>query len=302
MNSQANLANNTNNNLQPSPNGSKPQQGSETRTSILPSVLPSGIGFFGSPYKPADAMMTPPQIGVQVGDSMGDVINAVKGVGFYSDQIGFGAPSTGLTQGMPLQPLGVNYFMKTGMTCSNGAEMWRYINGIPQGNALGGKIQSVMAEMGLPPLKGLAPGMIEDAENALNPEPLLNALFGSGYPQCKQVTMPVGDGYGNIADPTTNEQWIDDPTSAVQNPNGTGYVQTKWVQDTDSQGNPINLTRDNWAAAPKTYNFNGTPTSSTQKKKQQIEQFENMLTKPSTIIIAGVLCLIGFGMTKYRSS
>ena len=84
---------------------SVPQQGNENRTSIIPTVVPSGIGFFGSPYSPADAMLTPGQIGVQVGDSMGSVIGAVKGVGFYTDQIGFGAPSTGLTEGMPLQPL-----------------------------------------------------------------------------------------------------------------------------------------------------------------------------------------------------
>ena len=187
------LTNTANNAVVPPKNNSAPQQGSEKRTSILPSMVPSGIGFFGSPYKPADAMMTPPQIGVNVGDSMTDVINAVKGVGFYADQIGFGAPSTGLTQGMPLQPLGVNYYIKTGMKCSNGADMWQYMNGIPQGNALGDKIQTVMAEMGLPPLKGLAPGMIEDAEHALNPFPLMNSLFGSGYPQCKQVTLPVGD-------------------------------------------------------------------------------------------------------------
>ena len=121
-NSTSNLINSANNAATPTPNQSKPQQGSETRTSILPSMVPSGIGFFGSPYKPADAMLAPPQIGVEVGDSMDSVINAVKGVGFYADQIGFGAPSTGLTQGMPLQPLGVNYFMKTGLTCSNGAD------------------------------------------------------------------------------------------------------------------------------------------------------------------------------------
>lgn len=280
-----NITNTANNAVVPGPNESKPQQGSEKRSSILPSMIPSGIGFFGSPYKPADAMMTPPQIGVEVGNSMDSVINAVKGVGFYSDQIGFGAPSTGLTQGMPLQPLGVNYFMKTGLTCSNGAEMWQYIQGITQGDALGENIKDVMAEMGLPPLKGLAPGMIEDAENALNPSPLLNALFGSGYPQCKQITMPVGDGYGRIADPTTNEDWIGDTTGIQQT--GNGYVQTRWVQDTDRQGNPVNLTRDQWAAAPKTYNPDGTPITT-----QVQEAFQNIMTKPTTVITVGVLCLL----------
>ncbi len=284
-----NITNTVNNAVVPAFNELKPQQGSETRTSILTSMIPSGIQFFGSPYKPADAMKTPPQIGVSVGDSMGDVINAVKGVGFYSDQIGFGAPSTGLTQGMPLAPLGVNYFMKTGLTCSNGAEMWQYVQGITQGNALGQEVANVMSEMGLPPLKGLAPGMLEDAENALNPAPLLNALFGSGYPQCKQITQPVGDSYGNIADPTTGESWIADPQTAVQS--GNGWVQTRWVQDTDSSGNPINLARDKWVAAPKTYNSDGTPI-------QQQESFQGFITHPASIAVIGVLCLVAFGTFK----
>ena len=291
-NSLSNLTNAANNSVVPAPNQSKPQQGSEKRTSILPSMVPSGIGFFGSPYKPADAMMTPPQIGVEVGDSMGDVINAVKGVGFYADQIGFGAPSTGLTQGMPLQPLGVNYFMKTGLSCSNGADMWQYMQGITQGDALGEKLKMVMAEMGLPPLKGLAPGMVEDAENALNPSPLINALFGSGYPQCKQVTMPVGDAYGRIADPDTGEEWISNPDTAVNN--GDGYVQTYWVQDKDRQGNPVNLTRDQWIAAPKTYNPDGTPAQT-----QTQEAFQNFMTRPATVITVGVLCLLALGFVKH---
>jgi hypothetical protein len=34
--------------------------------------------------------------GVEIGNSMDDVANAVKGVVFYSDRIGFGALSIGL--------------------------------------------------------------------------------------------------------------------------------------------------------------------------------------------------------------
>jgi hypothetical protein len=292
-NSTSNLTNAANNNMVPAPNGSKPQQGSEKRASILPNMIPEGIGFFGSPYKPADAMMTPPQIGVVVGDSMGDVINAVKGVGFYADQIGFGAPSTGLTQGMPLKPLGVNYFIKTGVSCSNGADMWQYMQGITQGDALGEKLKMVMEEMGLPPLKGLAPGMIEDAENALNPEPLMNAVFGSGYPQCKQVTLPVGDAYGRVMDSDTNEDWIGDSTGLQPAPDGNGYIQTRWVQDTDRLGNPVNLQRDQWVAAQKTFNPDGTPIQTPVK-----EAFQNIMTNPTTVITVGVLCLLAFAFVK----
>ena len=291
--STSNLTNSVNNAMAPGPNPTVPQQGSETRTSILPSMVPSGIGFFGSPYSPADAMLTPGQIGVTVGNSMGDVVNAVKGVGFYTDQIGFGAPSTGLTQGMPLKPLGVNYFMKTGMTCSNGAEMWHYMQGITQGDALGKKMAKVMDEMGLPPLKGLAPGMIEDAKNALDPAPLMNSLFGSGYPQCKQVTLPVGDAYNRIQDKDTGENWIGDRTGLRYD--GGVPVQTRWVQDTDRNGNPVNLSRDQWTAAPKTFQKDGTPVPASKK-----EAFQNLLSSPVTMITVGMLCLLAYGALKQK--
>jgi len=283
-----NLINSTNNNVRSGANPEAPQQGSEKRTSVLPSMLPSNLGFFGSPYSPADAMMTPPQIGVKVGDSIGDVVNAVKGVGFYTDQIGFGAPSTGLTNGMPLKPLGINYFLNTNVKCSNGANMYEYIQGIPEGNALGDKVKKAMEEMGLPPLKGLAPGMIEDAENALNPVPLINSLFGSGYPECEQVTLQVGDAYGRISDPDTGEPWISEKDSAFYD--GGIYKQTKWIQR-KVNGMPVNMTRDEWVATPKTYNPDGSPIT---------EGFTPFLEKPGTVIVIGLLCLTAFAIIRKK--
>jgi hypothetical protein len=266
------------------------QQGIENRQSILPTGLFSA-GDFGSSYSPASAMLTPPQLGVRVGDSMGDVVNAVKGVGFYVDQIGFGAPSTGLTNGMDLKPLGVNYFIKTGAQCSNGADMWNYMEGIPNGDALGSKSKNVMAEMGLPPLKGLGPGMIEDAKHALDPAPLMNSLFGSGYPECKQVTLKVGDAYNRIKDPDTGDSWISDPEKAYST--DSGYVQTRWVQNTNEKGQPVNLTREQWINAKKTHNRNGTP-------KIVRSAFVGHMTHPSTIMVIGVLCLIAYGTLRRR--
>lgn len=264
-----------------------PQQGNETRSTMLPSSQPSGIGFLGSSYSPVDSMKTPPQLGVTVGDSMGDVINAVKGVAFYTDTIGFGESSSGLTAGMPLAPLGINYFLNTGQKCSNGATMYNYFEGIPRGDALGTRIQGVMKDMGMPGLRGLAPGMIEDAKAALNPAPMMNALFGSGYPQCKQVTKQVGDMYGKIRDPSTGEPWIESPETAFSGDGGLMY-QTRWIQDTDAQGNPINLTKDQWAKQPKSFNPDGTPI----KRK---EGFDDFLNRPATAATIGILCLLMFG-------
>lgn len=263
------------------------KQGSESRQSILPTA---SVGAFGSSYSPADAMMSPAQLGVRVGNSMGDVVNAVKGVGFYIDQIGFGAPSTSLTNGMPLKPLGVNYFIKTGATCSNGAEMWHYMEGIPKGDALGKGVQKAMEDMGMPPLQGLAPGMIEDAKSALNPAPLMNAMFGSGYPQCKQVTRHVGDAYNRIQDPTTGDYWITDPDKVSFN--GSQYTQTHWVQDTYANGSPINMDREQWEQTEKTYNPDGTPKS--------VSGFADYISKPKHMIVIGVLCLMAYGMMRRR--
>jgi hypothetical protein len=268
-----------------------PSQGSETRTSILPSMTSLNMGFFGSPYNPADAMKTPNEIGVRVGNSMSDVVDAVKGVGFYTDQIGFGAPSTGLTRGMPLEPLGVNYFVKTGQQCSNGADMWEYIQGIPDGSALGENTKRAMEEMGLPPLKGLAPGMIEDVKRAFNPVPIMNSLFGSGYPQCvKSGKLPVGDAYGRYKDPNTQESWISDPDTVMMLEGKP--VQEKWIQEKNSKGVPINLTRDQWVSTKKGYNRDGTAITN--------ESFEGIITKPVTIISVGILCLIALGFIKKK--
>jgi len=255
-------------------------QGSEKRAEILPSV-PS-LGFSGSSYSPADSMLTPKQIGVEVGNSMSDVVAGVKGVGFYIDQIGFGAPSTGLTQGMDLRPLGINYFIDTGVECSNGAHAWYYMKGIPEGDALGKTVQKAMKEMGLPPLQGLAPGMLEDAKHALNPEPLLGALLGSGYPKCDEVEKQVGDYYGHIGN--EDGSWIADPDTAYYKSDGLQY-QKRWVQ-TGS------LSRDEWISTEKTQNPDGSDIPETF-----VNQFGNYIY-PSSIIVVGVLCLLAYGIVK----
>jgi len=246
---------------------------------VLSTFVPTGMGMFGSPYSPADALKAPPQIGVKAGDSMSDVVDAVAGVAYYIDQIGFGESSNPLTDNptMNLKPLGVNYFMETGTTCSNGAQMWEYMQGITEGNAFGDHMKDVMKEMGLPGLRGLAPGMIEDAERALNPEPLMKALFGSGYPRCKEVTMQVGDALGNIKGPD-GTPWIADPDSAFQQDDGL-YYQKRWVYDSD-------MSRDEWNRDKKTMDFDGKPLST--------EKFQGYITHPASMITVGVLCLLAY--------
>jgi hypothetical protein len=139
------------------------QQGNETRTSIIPTGFSRPISYPN--YNFADALKTPADLGVQVGDSFGDVLNAAKGIIYYTDMIGFGQSSNSLDADLNPQPLGINYFVDSGKTCSNGANMWQYMSNIPDGDALGGGVQRAMSQLGLPGLKGLAPGMVEDLEN-----------------------------------------------------------------------------------------------------------------------------------------
>jgi hypothetical protein len=260
--------------------------GNQTETSLLPSAAPSGLGFFGSPYSAADQLPMPKAIGVQDGDSLDSVINAVKGVAYYTDAIGFGESTNFMTAGMGLQPLGVNYFMSTGQTCSNGATMYQYFEGIPTGNALGAKVAKAFQEQNMG-LKGLVPGMMEDVQGALNPMPLLNAMLGSGYPQCKQQTAQVGDMRGRIADPDTGQPWIEDPETATR-ANDNRYYQTRWVLDTDDNGMGITLSKDEWTATPKTVNPDGTT-------KTEESFTPSMLTTASTAAVVTILLLIGYG-------
>lgn len=224
------------------------------------SILPTGQintntpGFTGPAYDFADELPLPGAVGVHRGNNMDDVIGAVKGAGYYVDMIGFGQSSTSLTNGMGgLRPLGVNYFIKTGLQCDNGADMWYYVNGVPTGDALGPKVKAGLASAGLPGLRGLAPGMMEDAKDALNPVPVMNAILGSGYPKCRKVTLPVGDTQGKTA-ASDGTPWIVGPIDR-----STGQpMQTQWVQDINAKGSPIFLTQSEFNAAAKNFCPDGT--------------------------------------------
>jgi hypothetical protein len=245
------------------------QMGNDSRPNVLPTKEASGPGFLGPDYNPADEMLPPAAIGVRRGGDLNDVLGAVKGVIYYGDMIGFGQPSSSFTSGMPgLTPLGVNYFVNSGLTCSNGATMWEYVETIPTGGALGSKVKDAMASMGLPQLRGMAPGMIEDTQSALNPFPVINAVVGSGYPQCSLVKKPIGNPDGQIYN--VDGVLLVDPEGLIQE--GGRYYQERWVQEKKNSGRkrpgesdssyaaraePIQLSYDAWDSAPKTHGDNG---------------------------------------------
>lgn len=174
--------------------------GNENRSSMLGTQDTSSQDSMPPEYSFADELPFPDQVGVRRGGSLNDVADAVAGIAFYADMIGFGSPSTRLTSGLPIKPypMGVNYFTKTPTKCSNGADMWVYINGMPKGDLFGKKVAEALRRLNLPNLQGLAPGILEDARDGLNPIPVANAVFGTGYAKCQQVELPVGDHFGRL--------------------------------------------------------------------------------------------------------
>jgi len=228
--------------------------GNETRTQIIPKERP--IDYSPPSYDYSGAIPSPASIGVRSGSGLDDVLNAARGMAYYTDVIGFGAASSGLTAGMGgLVPLGINYFMPTYQKCPNGAQMWSYVEGIPKGDALGKSVKRAFAEMGFPPLKGLAPGIIEDTKVALNPDPFIQAVMGDPYPDCEQVTLFVGDIYGRTVDPQDpKNEWI---TGDKQNVNGYSF-QTKWVQKRKGS-DLVFIDRSTAECVPKTLKADGSP-------------------------------------------
>ena len=246
------------------------EMGNDKRANVLPIKAASGPGFLGPNYNPVDEMLPPASIGVHRGGNLDDVIGAVKGVIYYGDMMGFGQSSSRFTEGMPgLVPLGVNYFINSGLNCSNGATMWEYVQTIPTGSALGEKVKAALAGVGLPALRGMAPGILEDAESALNPAPVINAVVGSGFPQCRLVKMMVGNSYGQITNVDGN--LLVDPNGLILGGDGR-YYQERWIQDRKvppvrrpgetaedqfMRGEPIQLDYDTWNNTEKLYDENG---------------------------------------------
>jgi len=218
-----------------------------------PPAVQDDYGFFGPDYSFADNILLPGQIGVRNESSISAIVDAVGGVNHYLDVIAFGGPT--FFDQHPPYPLGIRYFMNTQQRCSNGATASDYFDGVTKGDILGDHVAEALASTGLPGLKGLAPGMLENARDALDPRPIISAVEGSGYPVCQQVQCPVGDYNGNIQDvENATTPYIIDPVQYV----GGIPTQTRWVQALDSTGWPITVSKDEFAATPKCYNATGT--------------------------------------------
>ena len=256
--------------------------GTEDRGQILPSVQPEDTGYMQPHYDVGGNVDTPVDIKVTGrGGSVKDVINSMKGVAYYVDVIGFGKTSKPVNDflgPMPHHPLGLAYFHKTGLICDNGADMWAYFNGIPQGNIFGKKITKKLESLGLPSLQGLAPGILEDAGAALDPRPMAQAVMGGAYPKCVQVTAPVGDTHGNTRDYYNGDEWIQGDVGYYQGV----PIQTRWVQAKNAKKNPIYISKEEWDKTPKVFNRDGTPVKT--------EGFQDSGQKASLLLAVVFLC------------
>jgi hypothetical protein len=186
--------------------------------------------IMGPSFSYADELATPSEMGIGRDGSFNGIMRAASGVNYYVDSIGFGQ-ATGLAKlnGMDQKPLGIKYFLKTGQICSNGADMYEYIDTVPKG--LPGRVgNEIKKTMGVD-FRGLAPGIIEDSASALNPLPLFKSVIGSGYARCKKERLPVGDTNNSVKSRHVvdgkQQTWIKDPVEMV---NGVPH-QTRWVFD-----------------------------------------------------------------------
>jgi hypothetical protein len=202
----------------------------------------------GPKYDYTDELAPPSSIGVRNSGSPGAITDAMAGASYYIDAIGFGQTSRttrNLNRNLQNKPLGLRYFMDTGMKCSNGASMYEYVDNIPKG--LGGRAgEEVQRTMGVK-MAGLAPGIVEDATSALNPAALFKAALGSGYARCKKVSLPVGDSSGRLASAYNPKNvWIQGP---VEMKGGIPH-QTRWVFDAD-------ISQEDYDKTPKVEKFEG---------------------------------------------
>jgi hypothetical protein len=230
----------------------------------------TGLGALGPYYDFTNELKYPSEFLNNRHGSMrdGDIFSGpgqmeknVRGLKYYTDSITFGT-SVGPTQQrdeLKQAPMGLNYFFNTGMQCSNGADMYQYMSTIPTGLPFGlgnGLTKKLGAN-----LQGLAPGVLQDSFDAMNPVPMFNAVMGSGFAKCKLMEAPVGDANGKLksrfpkpvpnADPTGSDNpeitepniWVDPKADKVYYktlPRGDGSVYVasgpqphmrRWVLD-----------------------------------------------------------------------
>jgi hypothetical protein len=250
-------------------------------------------GLLGPNYSFADELPTPSEMGIGRSGTFDGVARSVGGIKYYVDAMAFGENSFSNVLGSihDQRPLGLRYFIKTGQTCDNGADMYEYINTVPTGV----KVPGVDLR-----LRGLGPGIMDDTIAGINPMPYFETAMGTSYVKCKQVTLPVGDEYGNTTSTIDQDSvWIKEPTTSKYV--GEGQIpgvsagnkphQTRWVFGSY-------ISQDDYANTPKTFKPGDLPTEGFANRNDARSTQPNELYLAAMISVGMVIGLSLFGSWK----
>lgn len=178
----------------------------------------------GPMYNYSDELTPTNELGVGTRGSIGQMMKNIRAINYYGDMIAYGSPTFMNNQKKKTRPLGINYFIPSGMKCSNGEDMYEYVRNIPDGSIFGKRIgKAIKKSLGVG-LQGMAPGIAEDIKAGLNPEPVVRGMLGFKS-RCHKKTLPVGDSRGKIKS-YDGKKWIKDP---VKYKKGRAY-QTRWIR------------------------------------------------------------------------
>jgi hypothetical protein len=246
------------------------------------------MAFFEPDYNLYKLIPKPNEVGLKRGGKMDYVMEAGEIAAYYGDLLTFGASSSQFTKNYrpdgkfvrefgikPIQSFGVNYFIPAGIKCHNGAQMYHYVETIPRGDAAGKNLQRAFASVGLPPLRGLAPGAVEDMKEIGDIRAITHTALGSVYPVCEKKRLYVGTADGKIRNPQ-GKLVITEPNKA-ERINGYTY-QTNWVQAKDANGNPVTLSKEEFDKIPKSLKYNGESVESDPKPPYK----SNLLSVPAS--------------------
>jgi hypothetical protein len=230
-------------------------------------------------------------MGIGRSGTIGGISRSVGGIKYYVDAMAFGENSFSDVLGsiQDQRPLGIRYFIKTGQTCHNGADMYEYINTVPKGVKVPGFDLR---------LRGLGPGIMDDTIAGINPMPYFESAMGTAYAKCKKVTLPVGDEYGNTSSMVNRDSvWITEPTQSKYVGNsqipgvsaGNKPHQTRWIFDSY-------ISQEDYTNTPKTIKPGELPTEGFTDMKQTKH------TKPDELYLAAMISLgLVLGLSLFTS-
>lgn len=154
-----------------------------------PSIATNAQNVLGPVYPYYKNILTPQQMGMSDKGTINQMTKDISGLIEYTSLLVSGNSKASATG----RPLGNKFFLKTGGTCLDNANVkqdrYIYIDNVPVGN-----IPFISSGLGVnfSEFKGLIPGAMGNL-NALNPMGLFNAFTDGAQPKCQAITMETID-------------------------------------------------------------------------------------------------------------